>query len=381
MELNKGIERLILLLSILVGTTIVVMTVQSDYTFGGSFHSGAEIVLGHMFLWTSGFAGVWVIYGAAIFLVKGFNNIKVSDFNEAEVNYHPLPEKKVQTVQTPPVILSWKEQIDRVRRASSRQRIRLIDSETETKPQARPARNIISGDMMRFHCRFCSQKIVVPKIHAGKRGQCLKCKKILLIPGGKPKVAIGTGMSAVSQVIARAKRQAESRKVAWNSIQVELAASNRNIEEKKEIAAEVKAEPKVGVEAVAPTAKENVNQADISAQAKDVASVIAQVKAEASAKAKELTNSLEKLKQEMEDKIRAQATAAAEIVIAEAKAHAEPAKKPKAKITKPKTKPKAKAKPRAAVKAKITRPKAKATSKAKAKAKTKATAKLKTVKA
>ncbi len=393
MELNKGIKRLILLLSILVGTTIVVMTAQSDYTLGGSFHSGAEIVLGHMFLWAVGFSGVWVIYGAAIFLVKGFDNIKVSDAEEVEVSYHPLPEKKVQKVQTPPVILSWKEQIDRVRRASSRQRIRLIDTKSQTKTETRPAGNTISGDMIRFHCRFCSQKIIVPKIHAGKRGQCLKCKKILLIPGGKPKVAIGTGMSAVSQVIARARRRAESRKAAWNSIQAELAAGNRVTDEKKEVKAEVKAgvQPEAA-EAVAPAAKEKVRETDISAQAKDVASVIAQVKAEARAKAMELTGALEKLKVEMEEKIRAQATAAAEIVVAEARAHAEPAAKPKAKITKPKTKAKAKAKPKTIAEArahaepatkpkgKITKPKAKITkpkTKARAKAKPKTTVKAK----
>ena len=396
MELNKGIKRLILLLSILVGTTIVVMTAQSDYTLGGSFHSGAEIVLGHMFLWAVGFSGVWVIYGAAIFLVKGFDNIKVSDAEEVEVSYHPLPEKKVQKVQTPPVILSWKEQIDRVRRASSRQRIRLIDSKSQTKTETRPAGNIISGDMIRFHCRFCSQRIVIPKIHAGKRGQCLKCKKILLIPGGKPKVAIGTGMSAVSQVIARAKRQAESRKSAWDNIQAELITGGRYVEQKSTVKAEVKAKVETKAvkpsKAIAPVPEEKVRQTDMSAQAKEVASAIEKVKAEANARAKELTDAMEKLKVDMEEKIRAHATAAAEIVVAEARAHAEPAAKPKAKITKPKTKAKAKAKPKTIAEArahaepatkpkgKITKPKAKITkpkTKARAKAKPKTTVKAK----
>ena len=383
MKLNRGIERLILLLSILVGTTIVVMTAQSDYTLGGNFASGAEVILGHLFLWTSGFASVWVVYGVAVFVARGFDNIKSADVDEVEVkvNYHPLPKKKAEPVQAPPSILSWKEQIDRVRRASSRQRIRLIDNDSQTTPQARPARSMISGDNLKFHCRFCSQKIVVPKQHAGKRGQCLKCKKILLIPGGKPKVAIGTGMSAVSQVLARAKKQAESRKAAWDHIQAELADVNKGVAEKKEVIAEVKAKVKAKAamieEAIAPVPEEKIQPAEVSEKAKETASMLEQVKAEARVKAMQLTDALEKLKTEMEEKIRAQALAAAEIAIAEAKAHAEPVAKPKAKTAK--AKPKTKVKPKTVAKAKATT-KPKTAVKARPTAKAKATAKAKITK-
>lgn len=39
------------------------------------------------------------------------------------------------------------------------------------------------GDfVIKFHCKSCGQKISVPKIHAGKRGKCPKCKSIVVVP-------------------------------------------------------------------------------------------------------------------------------------------------------------------------------------------------------
>jgi len=37
--------------------------------------------------------------------------------------------------------------------------------------------------VIRFHCKNCGQKISVPKIHAGKKGKCPKCKSIIVVPG------------------------------------------------------------------------------------------------------------------------------------------------------------------------------------------------------
>lgn len=36
--------------------------------------------------------------------------------------------------------------------------------------------------MIKFHCKNCGQKISVPKIHAGKKGKCPKCKNIVVVP-------------------------------------------------------------------------------------------------------------------------------------------------------------------------------------------------------
>ena len=132
MNLNKGIERIILLLSILVGTTVVVISAQSDHTLNGVFNGDAEVFFGHVFLWAVGFAGVWVAYGAAFFVMKGFFKIDRQSVAEiagrfTSVNYHPLPEKKSKPAPPPPSTLSWREQIDRIRMISSKRRIRLID--------------------------------------------------------------------------------------------------------------------------------------------------------------------------------------------------------------------------------------------------------------
>jgi len=37
--------------------------------------------------------------------------------------------------------------------------------------------------VIKFHCKNCGQKISVPKIHAGKKGKCPKCKSIIVVPG------------------------------------------------------------------------------------------------------------------------------------------------------------------------------------------------------
>ena len=36
--------------------------------------------------------------------------------------------------------------------------------------------------MIKFSCENCGQKITVPRVHAGKRGKCPKCKQIVTIP-------------------------------------------------------------------------------------------------------------------------------------------------------------------------------------------------------
>ena len=37
--------------------------------------------------------------------------------------------------------------------------------------------------MIRFFCEHCGQKISVPKINAGKKGKCPKCKSVVVVPG------------------------------------------------------------------------------------------------------------------------------------------------------------------------------------------------------
>lgn len=40
-----------------------------------------------------------------------------------------------------------------------------------------------SGDsVIRFHCKYCQQRITVPKIHAVKKAKCPKCKNIIVVP-------------------------------------------------------------------------------------------------------------------------------------------------------------------------------------------------------
>jgi len=38
------------------------------------------------------------------------------------------------------------------------------------------------GSVIRFHCKHCRQKIRVPKIHAGKKTKCPKCKNMVVVP-------------------------------------------------------------------------------------------------------------------------------------------------------------------------------------------------------
>ena len=56
-----------------------------------------------------------------------------------------------------------------------------------------------SYSVIRFHCNNCGQKIRVPEVHAGKKGQCPKCKNIVVVPraeGAKPDAGqIGAGTS------------------------------------------------------------------------------------------------------------------------------------------------------------------------------------------
>lgn len=41
--------------------------------------------------------------------------------------------------------------------------------------------------MIEFACENCGQKITVPRVHAGKKAKCPKCKQIVIIPGTKAK--------------------------------------------------------------------------------------------------------------------------------------------------------------------------------------------------
>jgi hypothetical protein len=36
--------------------------------------------------------------------------------------------------------------------------------------------------VIRFACKYCQRRISVPKIHAGKKGKCPKCKNIIVVP-------------------------------------------------------------------------------------------------------------------------------------------------------------------------------------------------------
>jgi len=360
MNLNKGIERLILLLSILVGTTVVVITAQSDHTLNGTFNGHAEVFFGHVFLWAVGFSGVWVVYGAALFVTKGFFNVERQSVAEIAagntfVNYHPLPEKKHKPAPPPPQpsqpsqpsTLSWREQIDRIRMISSKRRIRLIDINGKKSDIVAPAKSKSPVEMMKFRCGFCNQKIAIPKIHAGKRGQCLKCKKILLIPG--------TRQDKPDRSIEKAKQTAEMRKVAWDAVQKEVAMKNQKSKAKSQIRTAIKQE---STKAVRPAAKsmpkENRQPTVIDKRAKEIVDAIEQakaraqagIKAEAKAKTKEVAKSLVKFKQDARERLKVEAEAA---TIAAEKVKQEAAERAKAQA---RARAQAKARERAIAKAK-----------------------------
>ncbi|MBN1456425.1 MAG: hypothetical protein JW912_01065 [Sedimentisphaerales bacterium] len=334
MNLNKGIERIILLLSILVGTTVVVITAQSDPTLNGVFNGGAEVFFGHVFLWTLGFAGVWVAYGAALFVMKGFFKIDRQSVAEiaamdSTVNYHPLPDKKNKPAPPPPSApstLSWREQIDRIRMISSKRRIRLIDINGKKSDISTSAKSHHPMEMIKFRCGFCNQKIAVPKIHAGKRGQCLKCKKILLIPGNRQDLP--------DRSIEKAKQKAEMRKVAWDAVQKELEMKDKMSKAKSQIKTAIQQEST----RVAQPAdkKENAQPTIIDKRAKEIVDAIEQakaraqagIKAEAKAKTKEVAESLAKFKQDARERLKVEAQAA---MIAAEKVRQEAAEQAKAR--------------------------------------------------
>jgi hypothetical protein len=349
MNLNKGIERLILLLSILVGTAVVVITAQSNHTLNGIFNSRAEVFFGHVFLWAVGFAGVWVIYGAALFVMKGFFKIDRQSVAEiaardTSINYHPLPAKKIKPASPTPTTLSWREQIDRIRMISSKRRIRLIDINGKKSDIASSAKNQRSMEMIKFRCGSCNTKIAIPKIHAGKRGQCLKCKKILLIPGMR--------QDQPDRSIEKAKQKAEMRKVAWDAVQKELAMKDQMSKAKSQIKTAIKQE---STKVVQPAArKENHQPTVIDKRAKEIVDAIEQaksraqagIKAEAKAKTKEVAESLAKFKQDARERLKVEAEAA---TIAAEKVRQEAAEQAKAQA---RVRAEAKAREKAIAKAK-----------------------------
>ncbi len=48
-------------------------------------------------------------------------------------------------------------------------------------PNQKPSESVI-----RFDCTFCGQKIRVPRIYAGKKAKCPKCKNVVIIPQSTP---------------------------------------------------------------------------------------------------------------------------------------------------------------------------------------------------
>jgi len=47
---------------------------------------------------------------------------------------------------------------------------------------------------IKFHCKSCGQRIRAAQIHAGKKGKCPKCKKLIDIPTLQEGFDEGSGM-------------------------------------------------------------------------------------------------------------------------------------------------------------------------------------------
>lgn len=282
---TKGIERLMLLLSIFVGITIVFFAVLSDYTLNNILKGPVEILLGMLFLFSVGFASTWTIYGIVIFVVKGFSdpNEVSQGFNglerlgEISPEFHPLPVEEKPKEQKS--LLPWKKQIENTRSAMSKIRTRLTNK-TEQKKLFKPTAGI---RIIKFSCKYCGHKITVPLVHAGKRGQCLKCNNILAIPSiEKIRSVLAksnryvNARSSRPTFVSKAKVEAEelAKTKIWEAIRAEVVAnsplartnaeikgSNRPEIEKKILE---KLKPKTSNKAVAVAAKPKITtKADI----------------------------------------------------------------------------------------------------------------------
>ena len=316
---TKGIERLTLLLSVFVGATVVFFTTLSDYTLNGILRGPVEVLLGLLFLFAVGFASVWTVYGIVMFIVKGFSDLsEVSqDFRSlerpAEIvhEYHPLPEAEKPREQRS--LLPWKKQIENARCAMSKIRIRLIDKTEQKKLFERTG----GVRIIKFNCKYCGQKIAVPLVHAGKRGQCLKCNNILVIPSVK-KVKPASAKSNLSvntcssrpTFVSKARVEAEelAKTKVWETIHAEIVAksplaktdteimeSNR-AEIERETSAKKKAQRELQV--IAQSVLKRIEKVRAQAEAK--------IEAEAERKFKEMTQSLEKFRAETEARIMAE---------------------------------------------------------------------------
>lgn len=232
---TKGIERLMLLLSIFVGMIVVFFAAIGDYTLNGMLKGPVEVSLGLLFLFAVGFALVWTIYGAVAFIVKGFSNPnEVSQslkcfkgLGEISHAYQPLPE--IEKPKEQKSLLPWKKQIENTRSAMSKIRVRLINKTKQNKLFKRAAGNRI----LKFNCTYCSHKITVPLIHAGKKGQCLKCNNILIIPSIKTirSILAKKKYSAYTRAdrptfVSKTKVEAEemAKTKVWNAIHAEIVA-------------------------------------------------------------------------------------------------------------------------------------------------------------
>ena len=315
----KGIERLMLLVSIFVGTTVVFFTALSDYTLNGILRGPVEVLLGLLFLFAVGFSSVWTIYGAVMFIVKGFSDpSEVSqDFKglegleEISPEYHPLPEEEKPKEQKS--LLPWKKQIENTRSAMSKIRIRLIDRAKQKKLFKRTG----GVRIMKFSCKYCGQKITVPLVHAGKKGQCLKCNNILVIPSVK-KVKSASAKSNLSvnprpsrpTFVSKAKVEAEelAKTKVWEAIHAEivanspLARTDTKIREsnRAEIEREISAKNKVQTElqVMAQSVLEKIERVRTQAEAK--------IKGETERKFEDMARSLEKFRAETEARIMAE---------------------------------------------------------------------------
>ena len=311
---TKGIERSTLLLSVLVGTTVVFFTTLSDYTLNGTLRGPVEVLLGLLFLFAVSFASVWTIYGIVVFIVKGFSDPSevsqefksLEKLVEVSPEYHPLPEEEKPKEQKP--LLPWKKQIENTRSAMSKIRIRLIDKAKQKKLFKRTG----GVRIMRFNCKYCGQKITVPLVHAGKKGQCLKCSNILVIPSVK-KVKSASSKSNLSvntrpsrpTFVSKAKVETEelAKTKVWDAIHAEivakstLARTDTKIKEsnRAEIERETSAKNKVRTElqVIAQSVLDKIEKTRSQAEAEVTAKAKSQTNnnaAAAAAKSKTTTN-------------------------------------------------------------------------------------------
>lgn len=296
---TKGIERSTLLLSVLVGTTVVFFTTLSDYTLNGTLRGPVEVLLGLLFLFAVSFASVWTIYGIVVFIVKGFSDPSevsqefksLEKLVEVSPEYHPLPEEEKPKEQKS--LLPWKKQIENTRSAMSKIRIRLIDKAKQKKLFKRTG----GVRIMRFNCKYCGQKITVPLVHAGKKGQCLKCSNILVIPSVKKvkPASVKSGLSVNTRpsrptFVSKAKVEAEdlAKTKVWDAIHAEIVAKSplarTDTKIKESNRAEIERE----------TSAKNKVQAELQVIAQSVLDKIekarSQAEAEVTAKAKSQTN-------------------------------------------------------------------------------------------